>query len=174
MENGLTLQASDDKTQVLAKLQNNLNLRNIDVLGIDDERPWGGFLVISDNSLDKFLSEFYPGVDLEAKSNIKLSPKIIAVAPNLRLSWQYHDRRKELWKVVHGPVGICRSLTDEHPKKMDVLINHQLVRLKSQERHRLVGLDNWGVIAEIWVHTDQSHPSDEADNYRLKDDFQRT
>jgi hypothetical protein len=40
-------------------------------------------------------------------------------------------------------------------------------------RHRLVGLDNWGVVTEIWQHTDVEHPSDESDIVRLQDDFGR-
>ena len=41
------------------------------------------------------------------------------------------------------------------------------------ERHRLVGLKEWGIIAEIWIHTDANHPSDENDIVRLQDDFKR-
>jgi len=46
-----------------------------------------------------------------------------------------------------------------------------LVRLAQGQRHRLVGLDSWGVLAEIWQHTDPSHPSDEEDIVRVQDDF---
>jgi mannose-6-phosphate isomerase len=45
--------------------------------------------------------------------------------------------------------------------------------LKQGERHRLVGLEDWGVIAEIWQHTDASNPSDESDIVRVQDDFGR-
>jgi hypothetical protein len=41
------------------------------------------------------------------------------------------------------------------------------------ERHRLVGLEDWGVIAEIWQHTDAAIPSDESDIVRVQDDFGR-
>ena len=39
--------------------------------------------------------------------------------------------------------------------------------------HRLVGLSNWGIIAEIWQHTDPEKPSDEEDIVRVQDDFGR-
>jgi hypothetical protein len=39
-------------------------------------------------------------------------------------------------------------------------------------RHRLIGLDDFGVVAEIWQHTD-AIPSDEEDIIRVQDDFGR-
>ena len=46
-----------------------------------------------------------------------------------------------------------------------------VVQLKQGERHRLIGLDGWGIVAEIWRNTDIKNPSDENDIVRLKDDF---
>jgi hypothetical protein len=37
----------------------------------------------------------------------------------------------------------------------------------------LIGLDDWGIVAEIWQHTDESNPSDEDDIVRLQDDYSR-
>jgi len=47
------------------------------------------------------------------------------------------------------------------------------IRLAQGRRHRLIGLDDWGIIAEIWQHTDVAHPSDEDDIVRVQDDFGR-
>ena len=47
------------------------------------------------------------------------------------------------------------------------------IRLKQGERHRLIGVDNWGIIAEIWQHTDAVNPSNEDDIVRVQDDFGR-
>ena len=41
------------------------------------------------------------------------------------------------------------------------------------ERHRLVGLTSWGVIAEFWQHTDASNPSNEDDIVKIEDDYFR-
>lgn len=41
------------------------------------------------------------------------------------------------------------------------------------ERHRLVGMDGWGLVAEVWIHTDKDKLSDEADIVRLQDDTGR-
>ena len=46
------------------------------------------------------------------------------------------------------------------------------VRLRQGERHRLIGLEDFGVVAEIWQHTKEV-PSDEEDIVRVQDDFKR-
>ena len=49
-----------------------------------------------------------------------------------------------------------------------------IFKTKQQEDcSRLIGLDEFAVIAEIWQHTDASHPSDEYDIVRVQDDFGR-
>jgi mannose-6-phosphate isomerase len=50
----------------------------------------------------------------------------------------------------------------------------EILRLELGERHRLVGLATWGVVAEIWQHTDAASPSDERDIVRVADDYDRT
>jgi hypothetical protein len=47
------------------------------------------------------------------------------------------------------------------------------ILLEKNERHRLVGLNDWGIVAEIWQHTDENNPSDENDIIRVQDDFGR-
>ena len=46
------------------------------------------------------------------------------------------------------------------------------LKLNQGVRHRLIGLDNYAVVAEIWQHTDKV-PSDEDDIIRVQDDFGR-
>ncbi len=78
----------------------------------------------------------------------------------------------EMWQVVEGPVGVIRSITDAQ-KKVEEFEAGDLVTLKQGERHRLVGLENWGIIAEIWQHVYADHRSNEKDIVRLEDDFGR-
>ena len=47
------------------------------------------------------------------------------------------------------------------------------IKLAVGERHRLIGLNNYAVVAEIWQHTDKNFPSNEDDIIRLKDDYGR-
>jgi hypothetical protein len=56
---------------------------------------------------------------------------------------------------------------------MELLNVGDAITLQQGERHRLIGLDDYAVIAEIWQHTDANHPSDEDDIVRVQDDFGR-
>jgi mannose-6-phosphate isomerase len=139
----------------------------------DDQRPWGGFYVIDESQAQEFATHFFPDEDFKAlQITEKLSPKILIVAPNTRLSWQYHHRRAEIWKCISGTVGVVTSDTDEE-KDEHILHQEDIIRLKQGERHRLVGKDDWGLVAEIWQHTDANNPSDEDDIVRVQDDFGR-
>jgi mannose-6-phosphate isomerase len=88
------------------------------------------------------------------------------------LSWQYHHRRAEIWKLVAGTAGVVMSDTDKETEVKTLSIG-EIVRLEQGKRHRLVGLDGWGMISEIWQHTDAANPSDEDDIIRVQDDFGR-
>ena len=92
--------------------------------------------------------------------------------PNSKLSWQYHHRRAEIWKVYKGEVGISKS-DDNNEKPVIRIQEGDQVKLKNLERHRLIGLKEYAVLAEIWQHTDLNNPSDENDIIRLSDDYGR-
>lgn len=139
----------------------------------DFNRPWGGFFVIDESQADAFIEQFFPTYKKEdLLLGNKLSPKILVVAPQKRLSWQYHHRRAEIWRVVEGEVGVVQSDTDAETE-MQTYEPGDIIVLKEGERHRLIGLNDWAVLAEIWQHTDPAHPSNEEDIIRLQDDFGR-
>ncbi len=162
-----------DKESVFRKVAEMLQQQGFSIINKDDARPWGGFYVIDEANAIKFVQQYFPVENIdELKITEKISPKILLVAPNSRLSWQYHFRRAEIWKCIEGPVEVATSDTDEQTEKHR-LQNGDIIRLKKGERHRLIGLDNWGIIAEIWQHTDVANPSDEDDIVRVQDDFGR-
>ena len=139
----------------------------------DFERPWGGFLVINESQSQDFANKFFDGLNIDSlKIGGKLSPKILIVNPNSKLSWQYHHRRAEIWRVYKGSVGVSKSM-DNNEKPMLILRENEQIKLKQGERHRLIGLDDFGVVSEIWQHTDRDNPSDEEDIVRLSDDYGR-
>ncbi|MFC5269332.1 phosphoheptose isomerase [Adhaeribacter terreus] len=139
----------------------------------DQNRPWGGFFVLAEGQINKFIDLFFDKLNMgQINLSGKLSPKILVVAPNKRLSWQYHNRRAELWRVVQGEVEVVTSVTDEETDSR-TLGPGEYITLKQGERHRLIGLNDWGVVAEIWQHTDPLNPSDEEDIVRVQDDFGR-
>ena len=140
------------------------------VVGHDFDRPWGGFLLIDESQSKDFIYHFISKENLDIKG--KVSPKILIVNPNSRLSWQFHHRRKEIWRVYKNSVGIIRSI-DDNQNEMEILNEGDTIKFQTEERHRLVGLSNFGVVAEIWIHTDLNNPSDEQDIVRLQDDYSR-
>ena len=140
------------------------------VINFDFNRPWGGFLLINESQSQDFINIFFSKENLEIEG--RLSPKILIVNPNSRLSWQFHNRRKEIWRVYKNSVGIFRSM-DNNQNEMQILKEGDIIKFQIEERHRLVGLSDIGVVAEIWIHTDFNNPSDEQDIIRLQDDYSR-
>ena len=143
------------------------------IVDFDFKRPWGGFLVIDEKQAKKFADQFFEDITIDSlKIGGKLSPKLLIVNSNARLSWQYHHRRAEIWRVYKGTVGIIRSKDDDQ-KPLQTLNEGDQVKLKQGERHRLIGLKQQALVAEIWQHTDPNNPSNEEDIVRLQDDFGR-
>lgn len=161
------------KETLFQETEQKLREQQFNISSQDQSRPWGGFFVIDEAQAQDFANTYFDSMPVEElKISGKLSPKILLVAPHKRLSWQYHHRRAEIWKVVKGTVGVVTSDTDEEGA-LKVLNPGDLITLRQGERHRLVGLEGWGVLAEIWQHTDAENPSNEEDIVRVQDDFGR-
>ena len=164
---------SKDKQGIFTEVEAYLKDLKLDIVARDQERPWGGFFVIDEQQAQHFGKLFFPDVNIDGlRISGKLSPKILIVQPDKRLSWQYHHRRAEIWRVIGGVAGVVTSQTDVETDNLE-LKSGDTIRLSQGQRHRLIGLKEWGVIAEIWQHTDANHPSDENDIVRVQDDFGR-
>lgn len=161
-----------EKTSVFARVRAMIEGSGLTIAAVDDARPWGGFFVIDEAQAVPFIETFFPGEDAAAIVANKVSPKILVVAPGARLSWQYHHRRAELWRVLEGPVAVMRGNTDAETEPATYAAGETL-KLAQGERHRLIGADGYGIVAEIWRHTDPANPSDENDIVRVQDDFGR-
>lgn len=143
------------------------------IIDRDFLRPWGGFFVIEPKEAPKFIETYFPKTLWnELQSNLNVRPKILMVAPQKRLSWQYHLRRSEVWTVIEGPVGVITSATDTQTA-VQTYTTGETVTLAQGQRHRLIGLETVGIVAEIWQHSDEHNPSNEDDIIRLEDDFGR-
>lgn len=146
-------------------------LQDFEVVGQDLKRPWGGFFKVNETQCNEFINQFFPGL---GPSNLsKISPKILVFAPNSRLSWQVHQRRTEAWKVIEGPVGIYLSETDTQPESPQIYQQSEQIMIPVGTRHRNAKVGNFGIVAEIWVHTDPGNLSDEDDIRRISDDYGR-
>lgn len=161
------------KPNIFRDTRDTLENQGFKIVTEDQSRPWGGFFVLDEGQAQKFADTYFNGIKVEdLKISGKLSPKVLIVTPGQRLSWQYHDRRAEIWQVVKGTVGVITSPDDTEGGLKEYGPGDRIV-LKKGERHRAVGLQEWGIIAEIWQHTDPSNPSDESDIVRVQDDFGR-
>lgn len=167
------MSSTASKQQLFQQTEQQLQQQGFGIQHQDQTRPWGGFFVLDETQAQLFANTYFDGLAVdELRISGKLSPKILLVAPHQRLSWQYHHRRAEIWRVVSGTVGVMTSPTDEEGELKTYAPGEQIT-LEQGERHRLIGLDNWGVIAEIWQHTDATNPSNEDDIVRVQDDFGR-
>jgi mannose-6-phosphate isomerase len=169
----LNFKASTPKELIFEHVAEYLHHQNLKISKQDDTRPWGGFFVIEETEAEKFIELYFPDFT-KAELNIsgKLSPKILIVAPDKRLSWQYHHRRAEIWKLIGGAAAVVTSDTDDEKEIKDLSIG-EIISLEQGKRHRLMGREGWGIVAEIWQHTNAENPSDEEDIVRLQDDFGR-
>ena len=167
------LPASAAREEVFKIVEIFLKNNDFKIESKDESRPWGGFYVIDEDQSKKFVDFFFKNT-VEAHDSLqnKISPKILIVEKGKRLSWQYHNRRSEIWKIISGEAGVITSNSDKEGELVEKRLN-DIVILAGGERHRLVGLDSWGIIAEIWQHTVPGHPSDEEDIIRVQDDFGR-
>lgn len=171
----LNINPVTEKSDIFSQIASELSILGFSFDKQDQTRPWGGFFVLDESQAPAFAARYFPHLEMsEIQITNKLSPKILVVAPHKRLSWQYHFRRAEIWKVIAGTsVGVKISDTDEQSQEVKILESGSFIQMDTGERHRLIGLDNWGVVAEIWQHTDHENPSDEDDIVRLQDDFGR-
>lgn len=167
------MSAEQQKSDIFSEIRKELESQNFQIISEDQTRPWGGFFVLAEDQAQQFADKYFDGLSVDdLKISGKLSPKILVVAPEKRLSWQYHHRRAEIWQVMRGTVGIKTSDTDEEGTINSYSPGDRII-LQKGERHRLIGLEDWGIVAEIWQHTDPSNPSDESDIVRVQDDFGR-
>jgi mannose-6-phosphate isomerase-like protein (cupin superfamily) len=143
------------------------------LIGEDRHRPWGGFLLVDESQARTFATSWFPELDWQhLKGYSKLSPKFLLVEPHAMLSWQYHHRRSEIWTLIAGEASLVRSHTDSLGAPSPLRLG-EMVELACEERHRLLGDAQWGIVAEIWKHENPQHPSDENDIIRVEDAYGR-
>ena len=160
-------------SEIFKKTSEKLKFQNLTIKKQDINRPWGGFFDIDEDDLKVFTDLYFNGLYIkELKISCKLSPKILIISPNKRLSWQYHQRRTEIWKVSSGEIKVIKS-NDDIERNEILLKQGEEINISQGERHRIIGTDNYAVVAEIWIHTDKDNPSDEDDIVRVQDDFNR-
>lgn len=168
--------SNSEKSLVCDAITESLTTGGYTIVELNTDKPWGAYFRIDSSQAKRFIEEFFSGLSIEQAQlgieGAELSPKILLVSPKQRLSWQYHDRRAERWRfLTQGAYN--KNMSDE-PGEAIVAQPGDIVQFVRGERHRLIGQsESYTVVAEIWQHTDKTHPSDESDIVRLVDDYQR-
>jgi len=165
-------QGNRDKELRFARAMAEARGFGLEVREVDWDRPWGGFIRFSRGSLGAFLSAYWRGTHVR-DADLDLDAKLLLVAPGCRLSLQSHARRKEMWRVLEGPVLVvmgdsseCVSETWHRPT--------EVIEIECGKVHRLAApAESWGLVAEFWQHIDPTTPSDESDVVRYDDDYGR-
>ena len=107
-----------------------------------EKRPWGSF--------EKF------------NENERCTVKLLYIKPGYRLSLQYHNKRKEFWKIVKG------SATVEVKNERSSLNEGDTIIIPSGAKHRIQASNSGCIVLEI------SYGSfDENDIVRIEDDYNR-
>ena len=110
----------------------------------ESNRPWGKYTVIKD------------------ESNFKL--KIIEVNPGQRLSYQYHNKRSEVWTIISGIAHV--TIND----KVSELKPGDSIAIPIKAKHRV---ENKGVNNLIFIEVQTGSYFGEDDIVRLEDDYNR-
>lgn len=163
------------KSQIVSQIRQKINDLGYQVVDEDIDRPWGGYWRFDEQHSQDFKKQFFPNVDIpDWAKDLPFSPKFLFTAPNTRLSWQYHDRRGEIWVILKGTARVYISSTNQQPYHPKSFHEDDIIYLPQGIRHRMSAPHEWNIWGEMWIHTDPTHPSEESDNHRLQDDFGRT
>ena len=109
-----------------------------------ENRPWGKFYV------------------LQETSNYKI--KRIEVKGGHRLSYQYHNKRSEVWIIIEGEGNICLDGKYKKCKKNDTILIPQGMK------HRI---ENNGTDKIVFIEIQTGEYFGEDDIVRLEDDYNR-
>lgn len=162
------------KEEVMTLARQVLANQGLMVVDEDSTRPWGGYLVVDPRQAVKFLRTFFGRKDDSSfRKSGPLSLKLMLIAPEQKLSWQYHRRRTELVRIIAGKLTLFLSGNDQQPSTGRPLTEGSELKIPPLLRHRMETGENWGIYAEIWEHSDTTNPSDESDIVRLTDVYKR-
>lgn len=141
-------------------------------------KPWGAYLRLNSEQADSFVKDFFD--DLTSKEarlgnpDAELSPKILIVSPEQRLSLQTHARRAERWRFLTKGT-YYKGTTADDVRFYEAEVG-EVVQFRGGDIHRLCGNaagEDFVIVAEIWQHTDPLNLSNEDDIVRLEDDYAR-
>jgi len=165
-----------EKATIVAQIVEAVETADYTIVDLNDSKPWGAYIRMDGRQAERFMKDFFPDLTIEearlGMPDAELSPKLLIVAPDQRLSWQYHNRRAERW-TFFTEGAYMKSDTDNEGEVVTAKPG-DVVQFARGERHRLIGVSGkYTIVAEIWQHSDPHDPSNEEDIIRLADDYKR-
>jgi mannose-6-phosphate isomerase len=109
-----------------------------------DSRPWGKYFILYEDELCKI--------------------KKIIVKPKSRLSYQYHNKRSETWKIINGFGNITINGKSKKIKPGDV------IEIGVGVKHRV---ENTGENKLVFIEIQTGIYFGEDDIVRIEDDYNR-
>lgn len=109
-----------------------------------DIRPWGEYFVLEDTPINKV--------------------KRIIVKPNCRLSYQYHNKRSEVWTIIKGTAVVTLDGVEK------IYDEGQVVQIPTGIKHRIQNIGNEDL---IFVEVQMGDYFGEDDIVRIDDDYNR-
>jgi len=109
-----------------------------------ETRPWGEFTVLKE-------TDFY-------------KTKEIIVKMGKRLSYQYHNKRSEIWVITKGKALVTLNDKNFNYKEGDVVF------IQEGSKHRV---ENIGSVDLVLIEVQRGSYFGEDDIIRLEDDFNR-
>jgi mannose-6-phosphate isomerase len=158
--------------EIFTSVRQDLMAKGFQITDEDLQKPWGGYFCIDEKQSAQFANTYFLQHEFMKLPGITLTPNILMIAPGQELSWQYHLHRGEAWHVIQGPVGVKQSYNDTEGRSVR-FESGSGIEILPKERHRLIGLESWAVVAELWEVRDNKHPTNEADIIRVQDDYGR-
>ena len=107
-------------------------------------RPWGKFYIIDESP--------------------KYKIKRIEVNSGHRLSYQYHNKRSEVWIIIQGEGKVCLDGKYKFYKKNDI------IQIPKGMKHRI---ENNGIEKTIFIEVQTGEYFGEDDIVRVEDDYNR-
>lgn len=164
-----------DILEIFERIKGDLVDDGYDIVEENLTKPWGGYYRLNNENAEKFIEQYFVGTTIDearlGNPDVEISPKILMVNPASRLSWQYHHRRAEKWHFISDGLYSV-SDTDEQTEPI-LAPKGTVIQIDGEQRHRLIGGDNYTIVAEIWQHIEPGNLSDEEDIIRVQDDYSR-
>jgi len=141
-----------------------------------DQRRWGAFIVIDTEAAIRSGKLFVAPPELN-EGEVYAATKILII--NDVLSFQYHRKRREVWRVLAGEVAVVYEPNPPLQDHAEASLSCALLRPGDELQIPCWAL-HWptprkpkGVaIAEVWIH-DPSDPTSEDDIVRVFDPWGR-